>query len=98
MFPNCSKCLNKKDKNGKLLKNDSDFVESLLENNGVAVLQGSAFGMNGHFRISYETSMENLKKALKKINSLIFFIILGTYYFIKDSSLILSFRRKNGVF
>ncbi len=68
VFPNCSKCLNKKDKNGKLLKNDSDFVESLLENNGVAVVQGSAFGMNGYFRISYATSMQNLKEALKKIS------------------------------
>ena len=68
VFPNCSKCLNKKDKKGKALKNDSDFVESLLENNGVAVVQGSAFGLEGYFRISYATSMENLKNALKKIS------------------------------
>ena len=68
VFPNCSKCLNKKDKTGKLLKNDSDFVESLLENYGVAVVQGSAFGLEGYFRISYATSMQNLKKALKKIS------------------------------
>jgi aspartate aminotransferase len=39
----------------------------LLENAGVAVVQGSAFGLNGFFRISYATSMENLKKALSKI-------------------------------
>ena len=68
VFPNCSKCLNKKDKKGKLLKTDSDFVESLLENNGVAVVQGSAFGLEGYFRISYATSMQNLKNALKKIS------------------------------
>ena len=49
VFPNCSKCLNKKDEKGKLLKTDSDFVESLLENNGVAVVQGSAFGLEGYF-------------------------------------------------
>ena len=68
VFPNCSKCLNKKDKKGKLLKTDSDFVESLLENNGVAVVQGSAFGLEGYFRISYATSMQNLKNALKRIS------------------------------
>ena len=68
VFPNCLKCLNKKDKKGKLLKTDSDFVESLLENNGVAVVQGSAFGLEGYFRISYATSMQNLKNALKRIS------------------------------
>ena len=67
-FPNCSKLLNKKDKNGRLLKTDSDFVESLLENNSVAVVQGSAFGLEGHFRISYATSMQNIKDALKRIS------------------------------
>ena len=68
VFPNCSKYLNKKDKKGKLLKTDSDFVESLLENNGVAVVQGSAFGLEGYFRISYATSMQNLINALKRIS------------------------------
>ena len=68
VFPNCSKCLNKKDKKGKLLKTDSDFVESLLENNGVAVVQGSAFGLEGYFRISYATSIQNLENALKRIS------------------------------
>jgi len=68
VFPNCLKCLNKKDKKRKLLKTDSDFVQSLLENNGVAVVQGSAFGLEGYFRISYATSMQNLKNALKKIS------------------------------
>jgi len=68
VFPNCLKCLNKKDKKGKLLKTDSDFVESLLENNGVAVVQGSAFGLEGYFRISYATSIQNLENALKRIS------------------------------
>jgi len=51
-----------------LLKTDSDFVQSLLENNGVAVVQGSAFGLEGYFRISYATSTQNLKNALKRIS------------------------------
>ena len=67
VFPSCSNLLGKKDPNGKFLKKDNDFVESLLENQGIAVVQGSAFGLNGFFRISYATSMDNLKKAMKKI-------------------------------
>ena len=40
-----------------------------LRMTGVAVVQGSAFGLEGFFRISYATSMENLKKALEKIST-----------------------------
>jgi len=68
VFPSCRDLIGKKDINGKKIENDTDFVQSLLENNGVAVVQGSAFGLEGYFRISYATSMENLKKALKKIS------------------------------
>ena len=35
----------------------------------VAVVQGSAFGLNGYFRISYATSMENLEKAISRIKN-----------------------------
>jgi len=52
VFPNWSKCFNKKDKKGKIIKKDLDFVSSLLENYHVAVVQGSAFGLEGYFRIS----------------------------------------------
>ena len=38
-----------------------------IENFGIAVVQGSAFGLEGFFRISYATSMENLEKAMNKI-------------------------------
>ena len=65
VFPNCKKLLNKKTK----LKTDKDFAEKLLEKAEVAVVQGSAFGLDGYFRISYATSMENLKKAMKRIKS-----------------------------
>ena len=69
VFPSCKGLMGKKDTNGNELKMDTDFVQSLLENSGVAVVQGSAFGLEGFFRISYATSMENLKKALEKISS-----------------------------
>ena len=65
VFPSCKNLLNKKTK----LKTDTDFVQTLLEQANVAVVQGSAFGLPGYFRISYATSMENLKKAMDRIKS-----------------------------
>ena len=52
---------------GKKITNDTDFVQSLLENNGVAVVQGSAFGLEGFFRISYATSDSILEDACQRI-------------------------------
>ena len=69
VFPNCKGLIGKKDKSGKKITNDTEFVQSLLENNDVAVVQGSAFGLEGFFRISYATSMENLEIAMKRIKS-----------------------------
>ncbi|MDC3203848.1 pyridoxal phosphate-dependent aminotransferase [Candidatus Pelagibacter sp.] len=68
VFPSCKGIIGKKDTNGKEIMSDTDFVQSLLENSGIAVVQGSAFGLEGFFRISYATSMDNLKKALEKIS------------------------------
>ena len=65
VFPSCKKLLGKKTK----LKTDSEFVEKLLEKSNVAVVQGSAFGLDGYFRISYATSMENLRKAMERIKT-----------------------------
>ena len=65
VFPSCKDLLNKKTK----LKTDTDFVKKLLEKSNVAVVQGSAFGLDGFFRISYATSMKNLKKAIDRIKS-----------------------------
>ena len=63
VFPSCKKLLGKKRK----LKTDKEFVEKLLEKSEVAVVQGSAFGLEGYFRISYATSMEKLREAMKRI-------------------------------
>jgi len=63
VFPSCKALINKKTK----IKNDTDFVKKLLEQSMVAVVQGSAFGLEGYFRISYATSMENLNKAMIRI-------------------------------
>ena len=67
VFPSCKGLIGKKDKNGKKITSDTDFVESLLENNEVAVVQGSAFGLEGFFRISYATSMDKIQEAMKRI-------------------------------
>ena len=69
VFPSCKGLIGKKDKSGKKLETDTDFVQSLLENNNVAVVQGSAFGLDGYFRVSYATSMEKLKVAMERIKS-----------------------------
>jgi len=68
VFPSCKKCIGKKHKELGIIKDDNDFVTKLLEKTGVAVVQGSAFGLEGFFRISYATSMENLEKAVKRIS------------------------------
>ncbi|MBD1166171.1 pyridoxal phosphate-dependent aminotransferase [Pelagibacterales bacterium SAG-MED07] len=65
VFPSCKGLLNKKTK----LKTDTDFVQKLLEKSNVAVVQGSAFGLDGYFRISYATSMKNLKNAMERIKA-----------------------------
>ena len=68
VFPNCKGLFGKKTPEGKVINNDEDFVTALLENAGVAVVQGSAFGLNGFFRISYATSDEMLANACKRIS------------------------------
>ncbi|WP_018231727.1 pyridoxal phosphate-dependent aminotransferase [Thioalkalivibrio thiocyanodenitrificans] len=49
------------------LETDTAFSERLLEN-GVALVPGSAFGADGHVRISFATSMDNLKQAVARIH------------------------------
>ena len=68
VFPSCKGCLGKSHNELGDIKTDTDFVSKLLESTGVAVVQGSAFGLEGFFRISYATSMKNLEKAIKRIS------------------------------
>jgi aspartate aminotransferase len=51
----------------KDVNDDVQFGEWLLENAGVAMVPGSAFGAPGHMRISFATSMENLENALARV-------------------------------
>ncbi len=53
------------------LKNDLEFSEVLLNTVGVAVVPGSAFGLDGHMRISYATSLKTLEDAIARIKKAI---------------------------
>ena len=66
MFPNISRLL-KKRFDEKVIKTSGDIAEFLLDEAEVAVVPGEAFGCDGHIRLSYATSMENIKEGLKRI-------------------------------
>jgi len=67
VFPSCSGLIGKQSAGGRLIETDEDFVTALLEEEGVAVVQGSAFGLAPHFRISYATAHEVLEDACRRI-------------------------------
>jgi aspartate aminotransferase len=67
VYPSCAGTIGKKTPQGKVLKTDEDFVTYLLESEGVAVVQGSAFGLAPYFRISYATSTAALTDACTRI-------------------------------
>jgi aspartate aminotransferase len=66
-FPDFNAILNRMDS----INNDVDLAEYILEKAGVALVPGSAFGLDGHMRISIATSMENLVNAVDRIATLI---------------------------
>jgi aspartate aminotransferase len=67
VYPSCAGAIGRKTPQGKVIKTDTDFVTYLLEAEGVAVVQGEAFGLSPYFRISYATSTEALTEACKRI-------------------------------
>ncbi len=67
VYPSVKGCLGKKTPDGKVINSDSDFVTALLESEGVAAVQGEAFGLSPHFRISYATSTKVLEEACERI-------------------------------
>ena len=67
VYPSCAELIGKKTPEGSVIANDSDFVTYLLESEGVAAVQGAAFGLEPYFRISYATSTEALEEACKRI-------------------------------
>lgn len=67
VYPSCEGAVGKTTKGGRKIGNDLDFVDALLEEEGVAVVHGAAFGLSPHFRISYATSTEALTEACTRI-------------------------------
>jgi len=67
-FPSCKGVIGKRAKDNKTINDDEDFTSALLNHAGVAVVQGSAFGLEGYFRISYATSDENLQNACERLS------------------------------
>jgi len=69
VYPHIGALMGKRTKTGREINNDSDFVLALLEEAHVATVAGEAYGLSPYFRISYATSMENLKEACARIQS-----------------------------
>jgi aspartate aminotransferase len=67
VYPSCAGTIGKTSPTGKVIANDEDFVTELLETEGVAVVQGSAFGLGPAFRISYATKTSDLEDACRRI-------------------------------
>ena len=71
LFISCSGLINKNTPDGKVIYNDIDFADFLLDHAQVAVVPGTAFGRSPYFRISYAASKELLIKACEKIRNAI---------------------------
>jgi len=67
VYPSCAGTIGKTAPTGKKLENDEDFVTELLEAEGVAVVQGTPFGVGPAFRISYATATTALEEACTRI-------------------------------
>ena len=66
-FAGCDGLIGKTTPKGKRIETDSDFTDYLLEEAHVAVVPGSAFGLSPYFRISYATSVVELKEGMARI-------------------------------
>ena len=67
VYPSCAGTIGRKTPAGRAIETDEDFVTYLLEAEGVAVVQGAAFGLSPHFRVSYATATAVLEEACRRI-------------------------------
>ena len=67
VYPSCAGLIGKTSAGGRKLGSDEDVVTALLEEEGVAVVQGAAFGLSPFFRISYATDTASLEEACRRI-------------------------------
>ncbi|NRP11496.1 Aspartate aminotransferase [Aliiroseovarius sp. xm-m-379] len=69
VYPSIAGCLGKTSAGGVKIENDEQFAKALLEEKGVAVVFGAAFGLSPNFRVSYATSDAALKEACTRIQA-----------------------------
>ena len=67
VYPSIAGLIGKTTPNGVKIDNDETFAKALLEDTGVAVVFGAAFGLSPNFRVSYATSDAALKEACTRI-------------------------------
>jgi len=67
VYPSCAGPIGKKTPQGRTIATDGDFVDYLLESEGVAVVPGEAFGLSPYFRLSYAASNASLAEGVKRI-------------------------------
>ena len=67
VYPDISGCIGKATPAGTVISNDEVFATALLEETGVAVVFGAAFGLSPNFRVSYATSDAVLREACSRI-------------------------------
>ncbi|MDO5758579.1 MAG: pyridoxal phosphate-dependent aminotransferase [Rhodobacterales bacterium] len=67
VYPSIKGCIGKATPGGTVITDDEVFATALLEDTGVAVVFGAAFGLSPYFRVSYATSDESLKEACRRI-------------------------------
>ena len=68
MWPSIEKLVGKKTITGAVIQSSSDFAAALLETEGVAVVPGVEFGLEGYFRMSYAIADSKLKDAVSRLN------------------------------
>ncbi len=67
VYPSIEGLIGKTAPDGMVIDGDDAFVSALLDAEGVAVVQGSAFGLSPYFRISYATSEDVLEEGCRRI-------------------------------
>ena len=67
VYPCCAGCIDKKTPSGKIIKSDEDFMNYLLDSEGIAGVHGKAFGLSPYFRLSYAADEQTLIDACDRI-------------------------------
>lgn len=67
VYASCAGVLGRRTPNGEVIDSDTAFARYLMDEGGVAVVPGSAFGLAPYFRVSYATSREVLEEACRRI-------------------------------